>query len=120
MKNILIVEDNLLNLELMETILTHHQFDYLVAQDGATAVETAKENTLALILMDLQLPDMDGISTLEEIRQIPAQASVPAIAVTYNTTTADNIMTHKAGFEGLLAKPYRVHELLEILERYIQ
>ncbi len=120
MSKILVVEDNLLNLELMETILTHHNYSYLVAMDGETAVEIAKQEELALILMDLQLPEMDGIETLEEIRKTARQKDVPAVAATGNTTAADNIMTHKAGFDGLLAKPYRVNELLQVLERHIK
>lgn len=119
MKKILIVEDNLLNLELMETILTHHSYSYVVAKDGETAVQLAQQEELSLILMDLQLPDMDGISALEKIRNIEAQKLIPAIAVTGNSTNADNIMAHEAGFEGLLEKPYRIHELLEVLEKFV-
>lgn len=119
MSNILIVEDNLLNLELMETILKHHGYAYLVAKDGESAVKIAQQEKLTLILMDLQLPDMDGFTTLEEIRKIDNQKSVPAIAVTGNTTASDNVMAHEAGFEGLLAKPFRVHELLDVLKRHV-
>ena len=120
MTMILIVEDNLLNLELMETILTHHNYSYVVAKDGETAVKLAQQEELSLILMDLQLPDMDGFSALEEIRKVEAQKLVPAVAVTGNSTNSDTIMAHEAGFEGLLEKPYRIHELLEVLEKFVR
>ncbi len=109
---ILVVEDNPMNLQLMETILSHHGFQYLVAVDGETGVQLAGENQFDLVLMDMQLPGIDGFEAMKRIRQLAGCETLAVVAVTGNTTAADSTMVLEAGFDAFIGKPYTIDELL--------
>lgn len=109
---ILIVEDQPMNLKLVETILKANNFEFRSADSGQAAVEAARNEMVDLILMDLQMPDIDGFEAMASIRELPDYASVPIVAVSGNTTEADIARAEKAGFNGFVKKPFRIDELI--------
>lgn len=109
---ILIVEDQPMNLKLVETILEANDFDYRSAESGEAAVAAAARETVDLILMDLQMPGIDGFEAMAKIREVAGYASVPIIAVSGNTMEADIDRAREAGFNGFIKKPFRVDDLI--------
>lgn len=120
MNCILVVEDNPLNLRLLETILDANGFNYGSAVTGEQGVEMAADQNYDLILMDLQLPGIDGYEALSQIRQSTPQNETPIIAVTGNTTISDQERALEAGFNDFLKKPYRIDDLLAMINRNLR
>lgn len=120
MASVLIVEDNELNLQLMETILSANGFDFTSATTGEASVQLVKEQDFCLALMDLQLPDIDGYEALAKIRLIKSQQELPVIAITGNTTMADQKKVMSAGFDAFLKKPFRIDDLLEVVQEHLK
>ena len=120
MTRILIVEDNPLNLQLMETILKANGLDYASAPDGETAVLLAGTEKFDLIMMDLQLPGIDGYEALNQIRTSTTGADLPIVAITGNTTHADQQRARDAGFNGFLKKPFRIDDLLAVIRKELE
>ena len=108
MSTILIVEDNEKNMKLARDVLQFAGFRTVEATDGETGVRLAAEHCPALILMDIQLPGIDGITALERIRADAASAMIPAVALTASVMTGDRERFVKAGFDGFIAKPIDV------------
>ena len=105
---ILIVEDNDKNMKLARDVLNYAGFRTIEATDGETGVRLAAEHCPALILMDIQLPGIDGITALERIRSNEKTAAIPAIALTASVMSGDRERFVKAGFDGFIAKPIDV------------
>jgi two-component system cell cycle response regulator DivK len=120
-KRILIVEDNPLNLELLRDILSAEGYDVLEAADGPTGVAIARLERPALILMDLQLPGLDGLQATRQIRADPNLRDVPIVAVTAHAMKGDDERARAAGCDGFIPKPIQVREfvraVLEFLNR---
>lgn len=116
MTKILIVEDNELNLELIQDILERNEYQWVSAKSGNEAAAAATENEIDLILMDLQLPDMDGFQILDKIRESLGVQTPPTVAVTGNAMEADKRRCLDSGFTGFLRKPFRIHNLLQVIE----
>ncbi len=116
MTKILIVEDNELNLELIQDILDQNEFQWVSARTGTEAATAAAEHKVDLILMDLQLPDMDGFQILSKIKGTLGEATPPTVAVTGNAMEADKRRCLDNGFTGFLRKPFRIHNLLQVIE----
>ena len=110
---ILIVEDNEKNLKLVRDVLQFKGYQTIEAGTGEDGVRLAKERHPALILMDIQLPGMDGITALRHLRADSATRAVPVIAVTASAMTHDRQKIMAAGFDGYQSKPIRVKEFLE-------
>ena len=119
MTRILIVEDNPMNLKLMETILSKNGYDLVSAVDGEKGVQRAGEQKLDLVLMDLQMPGIDGFEAMAQIRKLDQCSALPIIAVTGNTTQVDKKKAIEAGFNDFLGKPYKIDELLRIIEQAV-
>lgn len=111
MKRILLVEDNELNLDVLSRFLIHAGYEVVIAVDGLEAVELAQNTLPDLILMDLSLPKMDGWTATKIIKNEPATAHIPVIAITANATEDIRRETLRSGFEGFYAKPIRFQEL---------
>ena len=105
---ILIVEDNDKNLKLARDVLRYAGFRTIEATDGETGVRLASEHGPALILMDIQLPGIDGITALERIRSDAKTAAIPAVALTASVMSGDRERFVQAGFDGFIAKPIDV------------
>jgi two-component system cell cycle response regulator DivK len=121
---ILIVEDNEKNLKLVRDVLRHTGYQTIEAGTGEDGIRLAKERGPALILMDIQLPGIDGIVALGQLRADPATRAIPVIAVTASAMTQDRKKIMAAGFDGYQTKPIRVREFMDVvretLDRHAQ
>jgi two-component system cell cycle response regulator DivK len=102
---ILIIEDNPKNLKLARDVLEFHGFRTLAADNATDGILLAELHGPAVILMDIQLPDLDGVSALGRLRQRPETATIPVVALTAFAMDADRERFLAAGFDGYLAKP---------------
>lgn len=118
--HILLVEDTEINQQVAAGLLESdgHQVD--IAEDGYTALSLHNDNDYDLVLMDIHLPDMDGMETTRRIRQHkdPAKAAIVIIALTAALTQAEQQKYQSAGIDDVLAKPLQYHQLLEILKKH--
>jgi two-component system cell cycle response regulator len=103
--NILVVEDTAYSLQLMTYLLTAQQHHVAEAVTGEEAIELARASAPDLVVMDLQLPGIDGFETLTAVRSIPDRAAVPVIAVTSFAMVGDRDRAIAAGFDHYLTKP---------------
>jgi two-component system cell cycle response regulator DivK len=108
---ILVVEDNPLNLKLVRDVLTASGYEVVEAQTGEAGVSLAADCAPDLVLMDLQLPGIDGYEALRLIREDPRIGEVPIVALTAFAMREDRERTARAGFDGYLSKPISVREL---------
>src|SRR5215475_12119655 len=118
---ILIVEDNPKNLKLVRDTLQVKGYQTIEAETGEEGVRLAHERHPALILMDIQLPGINGIEALHQVRADPVTRATPVIAITASVMTQDRTRIMAAGFDGFQGKPISVRELLatvrEILDK---
>ena len=110
---ILIVEDNEKNLKLVRDVLQFKGYQTIEAGTGEDGVRLAKERHPALVLMDIQLPGIDGITALGQLRADAATRAIPVIAVTASAMTHDRQKIMAAGFDGYQTKPIKVKEFIE-------
>jgi two-component system cell cycle response regulator DivK len=106
------VEDNPQSLKLVRNILQIKGYQTLEAETGEEGVRLARERQPALILMDIQLPGIDGIEALQRLRADPVTSATPVIAVTASVITQDRTRIMAAGFNGFQSKPISVNQLL--------
>ncbi len=104
-ETILIVEDNPVNQKLLVTILRPHGYCLLTAVDGEEAVKLAVQEHPQLILMDLQLPKMNGYVATLRIKENPQTASIPVIALTAHAMPEERQHAQQVGFDGYITKP---------------
>lgn len=116
---VLVVEDNERNLKLVRDVLQYAGYEIIEASTGKEGVELAQSLTPDVILMDLQLPDIDGMEALRRIRKSPATADVPVIAVTAFAMRNDRARAFDAGFDGYLEKPLSVRELPAQVQQFL-
>lgn len=116
---ILVVEDNDRNLKLVRDVLVFAGFEVLEAQTGEQGVAIAETTLPDLVLMDLQLPGIDGAEALRRLRDNPATAELPVVAVTAFAMKEDGERTRQAGFDGYITKPLSVRSLPEQVRNYL-
>lgn len=102
---ILVVEDNPMNLELVSDLLEAHGFQVLQAQNGADALRIAEESVPDLILMDIQLPGMDGLEVTRQLKENERTSGIDIIALTAHAMRGDEERAREAGCCGYIAKP---------------
>ena len=119
MKTILIVEDNEKNMKLARDILRAKGYAVLEAVNGLDGVKLALEHKPDLVLMDIQLPDINGIEAFERIRGNAATAQVPVVAFTASVTAGDRSRIGDAGFDGFLGKPINLKEFVDTVRRLL-
>lgn len=117
MTTILIVEDNEKNMKLARDILRAKGYAVLEAVNGLDGVKLALEHRPDLVLMDIQLPDINGIQAFERIRADAATARIPVVAFTASVTTGDRSRIGDAGFDAFLGKPIQLKEFLDTVRR---
>jgi CheY-like chemotaxis protein len=117
---ILIVEDNDKNRKLVRDALQYKGYRTIEAETGEDGVRLAHEHHPALVLMDIQLPGIDGIAALGLLRADPATRDIPVIAVTASVMAQDRQKIVNAGFDGFQGKPISVKELLEVVRRVLE
>ena len=115
-KHILVAEDNFINQEIILGLLENSKIEIDIAQDGEEAIELHKKNNYNIILMDIQMPILDGYSASKEIRKTDKE--IPIIAITASAMKEDIDMSIKSGMNDHLNKPIDVKKLYEILLRY--
>ena len=117
-RQILVVEDNEKSMKLFRDVLTARGYRTLEATSGEDAVELALSFGPALVLMDVQLPGIDGVEALERLRRDERTASIPVLALTAQAMQGDRERFLGAGFDGYLSKPVDIIELLDTVQRY--
>jgi CheY-like chemotaxis protein len=105
---ILVVEDNERNLKLLRDVLEYAGYDVRVARTGEDGVTLAVKEPPDLVLMDLQLPGIDGMEALRQLRESPRTADIPVVAVTAQAMKQDRERALAAGFNGYVEKPISV------------
>jgi CheY-like chemotaxis protein len=116
---VLVIEDNEQNLYLITFLLEHHGYDVIQARDGLTAIEIATKTNPDLILLDIQLPEMDGYTVAGRFRSESAFADVPIIAVTSYAMVGDREKSIEAGCTGYIEKPIDPDTFVPELEKYL-
>lgn len=118
MKKILVVEDNAQNLYLMQYMLEQNGYTVIMARTGAEGVELAVGERPELILMDIQLPDIDGLEVTSRIRASEGCGEIPIVAVTSFAMTGDREKALKAGCAGYIEKPINPETFLSEIGKY--
>ena len=117
-ERVLIVEDNGKNMKLVRDVLQATGYSTLEATTGEEAVELALSQAPALVLMDVQLPGIDGVEALERMRQNERTSSIPVLALTAQAMSGDRDRFLEAGFDGYLSKPVDVVELINTVREH--
>jgi len=116
---VLVVEDNPTNLALMEYLLRAFGYGVLTATDGAQAVEVARREVPDVILMDLQMPRLNGFEAARELKRHPALTSIPIVAVTAFAMVGDRERILAQGFDGYLPKPIAPESFVDQVQAFI-
>jgi CheY-like chemotaxis protein len=117
-KLVLVVEDNPINMELVRDVLRAKGYRTLEATSGEAALELVEQETPDLILLDIQLPGMDGVATLARLRQGPSTAATTVVALTAQAMDGDRESFLDAGFDGYISKPIDVPEFIRAVAGY--
>jgi len=117
---ILYVEDNLDNRTLVRRILTAEGYNLIEAVNATQALEIIENTRPNLILMDINMPDMDGYSLTSRIKSRTGFESVPIVALTANVMRGDRERSLEAGCDGYIQKPLDIDSLLELVERFLR
>jgi len=119
MSLILIVEDNEKNLKLVRDVLQVKGYQTLEAGSAEDGIRIAREQSPDLVLMDIQLPGMNGIEALRALRADPATAAIPVIAITASVMQQDRQEIMRAGFDGFIEKPVNLRNLLDTVQQAV-
>ncbi len=116
---ILLVEDNAINREVAQELLNAAGMDVDCAENGREAVDKVRENDYALVLMDIQMPEMDGLEATRVIRTMQGKSSLPVLAMTANVFADDRQACKQAGMDDFVAKPVNPSELFSRLGMWL-
>ncbi|NOY44054.1 MAG: response regulator [Deltaproteobacteria bacterium] len=116
---ILLAEDQPMNRKLFREILEVKGYTVVEARDGAEALALARADPPDLVLMDVQMPGMDGLEATRRIKADPITRHVPVLALTAMAMDGDEERVFRAGCDGYLPKPVRIHTLLERVEALV-
>ncbi|HLH27195.1 MAG TPA: response regulator [Chloroflexota bacterium] len=117
---ILIVEDNEKNMKLVRDLLQFKGYRTLEADTATEGIALATAQQPQLILMDIQLPDMDGVAALGRLKAEPATTRIPVVALTAFAMKEDEARLLSAGFDGYLVKPINIRELPERVRQFCE
>jgi CheY-like chemotaxis protein len=118
-KKILVVEDNEANRILMRQILKYNGYEVLEAADGAAGLTMAREHMPDLILLDLQMPVMGGLTVIRELRKTPELSKLKVMAVTSFAMKGDRERALEAGFDEYVTKPIDTRKFVELVKNII-
>jgi two-component system, cell cycle response regulator DivK len=116
---ILVIEDNAKNLNLVRDLLQSNGYRTLQAATAEHGVTLAVDHGPCLILMDIQLPDLDGVAALRQLRADPRTAAIPVVALTAFAMKEDRERFLQAGFDGYLAKPIDVRNFPQQIRNFV-
>jgi CheY-like chemotaxis protein len=117
---VLVVDDNPTNAKLVAYVLARHGFDVRTAGDAAAAEAAIRERRPRVILMDLQLPGVDGFELTRRLKADPATADIAIVAVTAYAMTGDEDRARAAGCDGYLSKPVDTRTLADVVASYLE
>jgi two-component system cell cycle response regulator DivK len=120
MAKVLVVEDNPANMKLTSLLVHRAGHVVLPAVDAETGLRLALAEQPALILMDIQLPGMDGLAATAILKEDPATAAIPIIALSALAMKADKERSQTAGCDAYIVKPLRYKELYEVMEHLLE
>lgn len=118
-KTVLIVEDNELNMKLFRDLLEAHGYQTLGTSNGFEALDLVRKHRPALILMDIQLPQVSGLDVTRWIKDDPDLRAIPVVAVTAFAMKGDEERIREGGCEAYLSKPISVGKFIETVRRFI-
>lgn len=118
-KRILVVEDVEDNRRIMHDLLTSAGFEFVEARDGEAAVSVARASLPDLIMMDIQLPVLDGYEATRRIKAETSLQHVPVIAVTSYALSGDEEKAREAGCDGYVTKPFSPRQLLAVIDGFL-
>jgi two-component system cell cycle response regulator DivK len=118
-RRILVIEDHEENRRILRDLLTSARFDVIEAHTGEDGVVLAEAQRPDLILMDIQLPGIDGYEATRRIKAVPGLRSTPLIAVTSYALSGDDVKAMAAGCDRYVTKPYSPRALLKIIREYL-
>jgi len=118
-RRILVIEDQEDNRRILRDLLTSAGYELIEAVTGDTGVTMAEKHRPDLILMDIQLPGLDGYEATRRIKANPALRPIPIIAVTSFALSGDDIKAYEAGCDGYVTKPYVPRQLLAKIREYL-
>ncbi len=119
-KRILVIEDNEMNRELVSDILDMHSYDVLMAKDGEEGIRIAMEQKPDLILMDIQLPKMDGLQAIKILKADDSTKMIPVVALTAFALKGDEAMFLEAGCADYIPKPISISSFISTVERSLR
>jgi len=115
---VLVVDDNSIAQTVASHALRRRSYEVQCASDGLAALEAASRCSFDVILLDLQMPGLDGFQTAERLRQMPAYVATPIVAVTANCSQDYRDRCRQSGMQGFLAKPVRTKDLVSTVDQY--
>jgi two-component system cell cycle response regulator DivK len=116
---ILVVEDHEDNRRIIHDLLTAHGFDVVEAVTGLEGVRAAERENPALILMDIQLPEIDGYEATRRIKSLPELKHIPIIIITSYALSGDDLKAYAAGCDDYVSKPYSPRKLLTKISKFL-
>ena len=116
---VLVIEDNRMNLELASEVLHAAGFTVLEAMTGGEGIRVATERLPDLVLLDMRLPDMDGLEVVRRLRADPRTAALPVVALTAQAMKGDELAARRAGCSGYITKPINTRTFLAEVGRYL-
>jgi CheY-like chemotaxis protein len=114
---ILYIEDNVSNIVVVQRVIDSMGYQLLVAKTGQTGLELTANEKPDMILLDISLPDIDGLDIARQLRATPEQAHLPIIAVTASAMVGDRERCLDAGCNDYISKPFQVQTLVEVIKR---
>ena len=119
-KTVLVVEDNELNMKLVRSLLKIRNYGVLEAMDAETGIQLTRKHQPDLVLMDVQLPGIDGLKATQIIKGDPALKDIPVVALTSYAMQGDEEKAVKAGCTGYITKPLDTKAFLETVDQYLR
>lgn len=119
-KRVLVIEDQEDNRAILRDLLSAAGFDLIEAVNGAEGVAKAAAERPDLILMDIQMPVMDGYEATRRIKADPATTAIPVVAVTSYALSGDEAKTKAAGCDGYVTKPYSPRQMLTVIRGFLE
>lgn len=116
---ILIIEDNVKNRKILADILVFHKYEVLEAVNGEKGIEIAKEQKPDLILMDIQMPVMDGYAAAKILKSDSGTKHIGIIAITSYAMLGDRQKALDAGMDDYVSKPFNIIEVLGLIKKYL-
>ncbi len=118
-KKVLVVEDDKMSKILVHEILTMNGYETIEARNGAEALRLVREEDPDLVLMDINLPGMDGVTATRLLKAGAGERNVPVLALTASSMEGDEEELKKSGFDGCVPKPIEVKKLVETVKRWL-